>query len=153
MYLYLLQHIILWACQQLWLAHAQAHKILQLLSVSLWVSPTWHVSQAGQQATSTLAYHLRVERPQQLWFGWLADCQHDSLRPGCPHPLDTSAQQVTVWMKLSPGLLYRYVCNPLGLACLDLFVEVRSDFRSKCVSLYINLKLHNCSPLVPVGPC
>ena len=67
MYLYLLQHIILWACQQLWLAHAQAHKILQLLSVSLWVSPTWHVSQAGQQATSTLAYHLRVERPQQLW--------------------------------------------------------------------------------------
>ena len=67
MYLYLLQHIILGACQQLWLAHAQAHKILQLLSVSLWVSPTWHVSQAGQQATSTLAYHLRVERPQQLW--------------------------------------------------------------------------------------
>ena len=122
MYLYLLQHIILWACQQLWLAHA-AQKILQLLSAIPLVFPTWHVCQAGQQATSTLAYHLRVERPQQLWLAcrlptWLPS-------PWLPPPLDTSAQQVTVWMKLSPGLLYRYVCNPLGLAWLVLICLLR----------------------------
>ena len=74
-----------------------------------------------QQALLLITWGLRGPSS----FGWLADCQHDSLRPGCPHPLDTSAQQVTVWMKLSPGLLYRYVCNPLCLAWLVLICLLR----------------------------
>ena len=144
MYLYLLQHIILGAGQQLWLAHAQAQKFHKSLWDPFGILP---LGTSAKQAVQRVL--LQIEGWGSQHFGWLADGQNMYMTPS--HwfpPLDTSAQQVTVWRKPSPGLLYQYVCNPIGLALLDLFVEVRSDLRFKCVSLYINLKLHNCSSLV-----